>query len=122
MIIGIFSNIDDAEITLNNLAEAGCSPQNISIVMKSKEEAQAFVDVPGPLSNVSVDELSTTLMRLGLLQQDAEKYQDMVRKGGVFIAITTFTKKEAETAKEMLDDGNAEQIRVLEDQQANRRD
>jgi hypothetical protein len=53
MIIGIFTQVDDAEGCLNNLAEADFQSNNISVVMKDPEEAKKILDTSGELTGLS---------------------------------------------------------------------
>jgi hypothetical protein len=88
MIIGIFTQVADAEGALNNLAEADFKPSNISLIMATKEQAQVISDTSGILTGTPVEELADALVKAGL-KKDALKYQDMIKKGGVFIAVAT---------------------------------
>jgi uncharacterized membrane protein len=112
MIIGIFTQVDDAEICLNNLAEADSKPSNISVVMATKEQAQAISDTSGILTGTPVEDLANALIKLGL-KKDAIKYQDMVKKGGVLVAVSTESKDEAEAVKEILKDQNGKLIKKI---------
>jgi hypothetical protein len=105
MIISILSQTDDAEGALNNLAEADFKTSNISVLMATKEQAQAISDTSGSLTGTSVENLADALVKLGL-KKDALKYQDMVKKGGVFIAVAAQGEDEEEAVKEILKDQN----------------
>src|ERR1700752_97001 len=102
MIIGIFTQVDDAEICLNNLVEADFQSNNISVVMKTPEEAKKISDTSGEFTGSSVDELVDRLTKLGLPKKNAKRYKDIIEAGGVFIAVSTENKGEGEAVKEIL--------------------
>ena len=113
MIISIFTQTDDAEGALNNLAETDFEPKNISVLMKTKEEAQAISDTSGVLTGTSIDELAEKLIKLGLPEKNAKKYEDAVRKGAVLIAVSTGSKDEEAAVRETLKDANGKLIKRL---------
>jgi hypothetical protein len=113
MIISIFTQTDHAEGALTNLLEADFQAKDISIVMKTDEEAQAISNTYGPLTGTPIDELDNRLTTLGLSQKDALQYQDMVRKGKVLIAISTANRDEEEAVKEILKGQNGKLIKKL---------
>jgi uncharacterized membrane protein len=112
MIIGIFTQVADAEGALNNLAEADFKPSNISLIMATKEQAQVISDTSGILTGTPVEELADALVKAGL-KKDALKYQDMIKKGGVFIAVATQGRDQEEAVKEILKGQNGRLIKKL---------
>lgn len=113
MIIGILTQVDDAEICLNNLAEADFQSSNISVVMKNPEEAKKISDTSGEFTGLSVDELIDRLIKLGLPKKNAKRYKDIIEGGGVFIAISTANRDEEQAVRESLKDANGQLIRKL---------
>jgi uncharacterized protein YajQ (UPF0234 family) len=113
MIIGIFTQVDDAEICLNNLAEADFQPQNISVVMKDPEEVEKISDTSGELNKLSVDELIDRLIKLGLPKKNAKRFKDMIEAGGVFISVSTANANEEKAVKEILKDQNGKLIKKI---------
>lgn len=113
MIIGIFTQVDDAEICLNNLAEADFQPKNISVVMKDPEEAKKISDTSGEFTELSTDELIDRLIKLGLSKKNAKRYKDTLEGGGVFIAVSTANKNEEKAVKEILKDQNGKLIKKI---------
>src|SRR5882724_11054378 len=112
MIIGIFTQVDDAEGCLNNLAEADFKPSNISVVMATKEQAHVISDTSGIFTGTPVENLADALVKLGL-KKDALKYQSMVKKGGVFIAVAAQGKDQEEAVKEILKSQNGKLIKKI---------
>jgi hypothetical protein len=112
MIIGIFSQTDDSEGALNNLAEADFKPTNISVVMATKEQAQGISDTSGILTGTPVENLADALVKLGL-KKDAFKYQNMVKKGGILVVVSTETTDEEKAVKEILKDQNGKLIKKI---------
>ncbi|MGE5444168.1 MAG: hypothetical protein ACM3SR_06125 [Ignavibacteriales bacterium] len=112
MIIGILTQVEDAEGALNNLAEADFKPSHISVVMADKEQANAISDTSGILTGTPVEDLADALVKLGL-KKDALRYQDMVKKGGVFMAVSTESKDEEEAVKEILKGQNGRLVKKI---------
>ena len=113
MIIGIFTQVDDAEIALNNLAEADFQSSNISVVMKTPEEAKKISDTSGEFTGLSVDKLVNKLIELGLPQKNGKRYRDLIEAGGVFIAVSTANRDQEKAVKEILKDQNGELIKKI---------
>jgi len=112
MIIGILTQLDDAEGALNNLLEADFNSSNISVVMSNKEQAKAISDSSGVLTGTPVEGLAEALVKLGL-KKDALKYQDMVKKGGVLVVVSAEGKDEEEAVKEILRDQKGRLIKKI---------
>ncbi len=74
MIIGIFSQADDAEGALNNLAEADFKTSNISVVMATKEQ----VCTPGyakAVRNVPEEEKDEVYAEYGVTHHSPGEYE-----------------------------------------------
>ncbi len=113
MIIGIFTQVDDAEICLNNLAEADFQSNNISVVMKDPEEAKKISYTSGEFTGLSTDELIDRLIKLGLSKKNAKRYKDTLEDGGVFIAVATANSDQEKAVEEILKDQDGKLIKKV---------
>ena len=111
MVIGLFPSPDLAGECLSNLEEADFAPRDLSIVTRTRAEADALAHISGRLHGVTPDELARRLQAAGLSAADAGRYRDAVVAGGVFVAVEAGDA--ADAAREMLQDARAREVRVL---------
>ena len=109
MVIGLFSSPNHAAVCLSNLSEADFTPEDISVVAQTTKAAQAIAAVAGPFSGLTVDQLAPKLANLGLTAADVTTYQNAIKAGSLFIAVSAAD----DAAQEMLKDHGATNIRVL---------
>jgi hypothetical protein len=86
-VIGLFGDASDAEIALNNLAEADYDSSTISVVTSGGARSRRLSDASGPLSLVGANQLPARLGALGLSEQDSGIYAERLAAGAVFIAV-----------------------------------
>ncbi len=106
MVVGLFENIDHAEIALNNLAEAQFRNKDISVVMADKSQVKTISVGRGPLSGDFNIRIAKTLGRGGLSESDVENCRNLLMKGAVLIAVSGPAESD-DAAAEMLADNGA---------------
>lgn len=111
-VIGLFAGASEAEIALNNLAEADYDSSTISVVSADAARAQALSNAQGPLSRVAADRLPTRLEALGLSAQESATYGQRLASGAVFVAVEAPDGSEND-AMEILTDQKAELVHCL---------
>jgi len=112
IVIGLFASDSDADIALNNLAEAEFAASSISVLTSDRARTAALTDAKGPWSALSLPELATRLQALGVATADWMVYQDQIAGGACCIAVHT-SDHAAAAAAEILVDQHAEQVRTL---------
>jgi hypothetical protein len=112
MIIGLLPDVAATESLLNNLAEAEFELRTVSVVMRDLKQRAALVEDAGPLKGINASELGRYLAQAGLASDQAEVYAAAVQQGKVFVAIDLLQSLAA-TAREMLGDHGAQQIREV---------
>lgn len=113
MILGLFQNAIDAEIALNNLAEADFNSPDISVIMDNTSAVKKIADESGVLSGKLDQKKTAELRKLGLSQPDIDSFQAGVSQGGVIIIIAANADSEA-AGKEILADQKAKIIKVID--------
>ncbi len=112
LVIGMFVQDSDADIALNNLAEADFASKDISIAAAVPARAAALSNSPGLWATLTPDQISARLQTLGLARPDAAAYAAAVSSGGMFIAISA-SGTSAAAAQEMLSDQHATLVRTV---------
>jgi hypothetical protein len=112
LVIGLFAGASDAEIALNNLAEAGYDESMVSVVTNSASRTQKLTAARGELSQVAIDRLPARLAALGLPAADAQSCGARVAAGAILIAVAAPDGSE-DAAAEILGDQKAELVRRL---------
>ncbi len=113
MVIGMVPNISKAETLLNNLSEADFDLSECSVIANDVKQRNAIASDSGPFKGTAATGLLGELVRLGLAKAAAKAYADAVRKGGVFVAISS-PKDSESAAMDMLKDYGCRRIRVID--------
>ncbi|GEM_PF-1844399 len=114
IVIGLLPNDGDADIALNNLAEADFSPQQISVLTTDPLRTAALTDTPGDWGRQTPDAALERMRVLGVTDADRETYRSGLAAGGVLIVIRT-TSDTANAAQALLSDQQASLVRVLQE-------
>ena len=110
IIFGVFPNASNAEILLNNLSEADFDLSDVSVVMRTSKQRNAFAQDCGPLKGATMSNLSEKLLRSGLPTEACDLYRDALLDGKVLVAMNVTPETKA-AAKEMFEDHSAELIK-----------
>lgn len=113
MVIGLFARADEAAECLSNLMEEDFGRADLSVIMRTPDEARAIADLAGVWNAVTPDELGRQLARRGLPPGVVQAYQEGLRRGGVVIAVQAGDA--AAAAQETLGDHHATNVRVIAD-------
>lgn len=104
MVVGVFKNISDAEIALNNLSEAEFDPSKISVVTNNPKETESISETTGKYTGFSIQTLIAELQKKGL---------NKIISGQIFIVVETSNSEESAAAKEILESQNATFVTIL---------
>src|SRR5690242_18653624 len=99
IVIGLFARAEDAEILLNNLAEADFAADHISAIAVDPKTVQQLTDVRGPLSGLSPDQLVDRLQGMGMMAEDAQIYRARLQSGDTCIAVEVDPDTQAAAAE-----------------------
>jgi predicted O-methyltransferase YrrM len=105
MVVGLFKSTSDAEIALNNLAEADFDASKISVVTDDPSTANIISDNTGTYTGYSMKSLLAALQKKGLTQINNEQ---------IVIVVETQNTDEAAAAKEILESQNATYVTILQ--------
>lgn len=111
MVIGRFDSPNHAAVCLSNLAEEDFAPSDLSVIMKTREAADAIATASGSFHGLSPDDLAARLRSLGMPPVDAEVYRVGALNGGVVIVVSADDADDA--AAETLRDHGATAVRQV---------
>ena len=112
MVLGLFQNVIDAEIALNNLSEADFNSQDISVIMEDIQAVKRIADVSGALTGTLDQNETQRLQKLGFTQGEVDNFQASLKVGGVIISIKAGPDSD-KAAQEILADQKAQNIKVI---------
>lgn len=112
LVIGLLPTDSDAEIALNNLAEAEFKPSSISVATSDPRRTAALTDTPGALGKLAPDQAAARLQALGAAAEDCQRWQAGLAGGGVLVTVVT-PPDAAAAAEEILANQKATQTRAL---------
>lgn len=111
-VIGLLPTDSDAEIELNNLAEADFATRQISVLTTDPLRTAALTDTPGSWGQLTPDAAIERMRSLGVADADCEAFRTGLNGGGVLIVIRTQRNTTA-AAEEMLRDQKASLVRSV---------
>ena len=114
IVIGILPTADDVASCLNNLAEAEFTPEDTSLIMRSKADAEKLAALSGTMNGLSPDALRARLIDLGLSTQDARLYSDAALAGSGVVAVAAPAGSE-DAAAEIIADSNGRNVRMIKE-------
>ncbi|HZQ36220.1 MAG TPA: hypothetical protein VFD32_09825 [Dehalococcoidia bacterium] len=113
-VIGLLPNDSDAEIALNNLAEADFAARQISVLTTDPLRTAALTDTPGSWGQQTPDAAVERMRSLGVAEADRAAFRSGLDGGGVLIVIRT-RRDTAAAAEEMLRDQQASLVRSVDE-------
>jgi hypothetical protein len=114
LVIGLLPNDSDAEIALNNLAEADYATRQISVLTTDPLRTAALTDTPGEWGQQTPDAAIERMRPLGVTEADREAFRTGLSGGGVLIVVRT-SRDTAAAAAELLRDQKASLVRTVDE-------
>ncbi|HEY7293422.1 MAG TPA: hypothetical protein VH916_00215 [Dehalococcoidia bacterium] len=119
IVIGLLPSDSDADIALNNLAEADFAARNISVLTGDPRRTAALTDTPGEWGSLTPSLALDRMRMLGVADADCKAFGSGLAAGGVLIVIRT-TRDAARAAEETLLDQKATLVRAVPERRGKR--
>lgn len=114
IVIGILPTADDVASCLNNLAEAEFAPEDTSLIMRSKADAEKLATLSGTLNGLTPDALRGRLTALRLSPEEAGIYSSAALAGSGVVAVAAPAGSE-DAAAEIIADSNGRNVRMIKE-------
>ncbi len=117
LVFGLLPTDSDAEIALNNLAEADYATRQISVLTSDPLRTAALTDTPGSWGRQTPDAAAERMRALGMVDADREAFRSGLNGGGVLIVVRT-SRDTADSAAELLRDQKATLVKLVGERRA----
>ncbi|HLZ71862.1 MAG TPA: hypothetical protein VKV26_18315 [Dehalococcoidia bacterium] len=114
LVIGLLPNDSDADIALNNLAEADFASRQISVLTSDPLRTAALTDTPGDWGQLTPAAAVERMRTLGVADADRQTVTTGLSNGGVLIVIRA-ANASTTAAQEMLADQKATLVRAVKE-------
>lgn len=114
LVIGLLPGDSDAEIALNNLAEADFAARQVSVLTGDPLRTAALTDTPGEWGQQTPNAAIERMRALGVAEADREAFHTGLDAGGVLIVVRT-SRDTAAAAGELLSDQKATLVRTVDE-------
>ncbi len=116
-VFGLLPSDSDAEIALNNLAEAGYATRQISVLTSDPLRTAALTDTPGSWGRQTPDAAVERMRAIGMADADREAFRSGLNGGGVLIVVRA-SRDTAASAAESLRDQKATLVQLVDERHA----